>query len=84
MENTLGPGDGGRCNRHYPLKALGNCFEEEDDAEGSGRVIGGLARLVQDHPIGGFQRRGVVAERQQGPVEFKDAWEIDEVDFLLP
>jgi len=41
------------------------------DPERGGGVVGGLAGLVQAHPIGGFEGEGVVPESYQGGEEFE-------------
>jgi len=79
---TLGFSDGRQPNCHYPFKDVGDGFMEDDDAEGGAGVVGGLAGLVPDHPIGGFHRGGVVAECYQGGEKFKDDSGVDKVDFL--
>jgi len=55
VEEASRPSDGGQSDRHYLREDLGDGLEEDNDAEGGGGVVGGLARLVQDHPIGGFE-----------------------------
>ena len=46
MEETLGTGDGGEPDRDSPFKDFRNLFEEDNDTEGGGRVVGGLAELL--------------------------------------
>ena len=60
VEGTFGPGDGGQCYRHHPFQDVGDGFEQYYNVKGGRGVIGGLSRLVQDHPVGDFQCGGVV------------------------
>jgi len=53
-EKALGPGEGGQPDPHYPLKDFRDGFEEDNDTEGGGGIVGGLTRLVQNHPVRGF------------------------------
>ena len=46
MEETLGPGDGGEPDHHYPFNDFRYGSEEDDDTEGGVGVVGGLAGLV--------------------------------------
>jgi len=82
MEETLALGDGRQPDCHYPFKDFWDVFKDDDDGKGGGGVVGGLARFVQDHPIDGFQRGGVVAECLQGGEDFEDDRGVDKVDFL--
>jgi len=70
VEEALGPSDGRQPDRHHSFEDLGDGFEEDDDAEGGGGVVGGLARFVQDNSIGGFQGRGwypIAASGERSP-----------------
>jgi len=66
MGEPLGSRDGGQPDHPYPSRDFRNGFSEDNDPEGGRGVIGGLAGLVQDHPIRRFQLGGVVAEQHQG------------------
>jgi len=46
VEEAFRPGDGGQSDRHYSLEDLCDGLEEDDDAEGNGGVVGGLAGFV--------------------------------------
>jgi len=50
--------------------------------EGGGGVVGGLAGLLQDHSIGGFEGGWVVSESHQGGEEFKEDCGVDEVNLF--
>jgi len=79
---ALGSGDGGQPDRHYQFKDFRNGCEEDDDAEGGGGIVRGLAGLVQDYPVGGLQGGGVVSESHQGGEEFEPDSGVDEVDLF--
>jgi len=63
------PGDGGEAGGDYSLQDLGDSLEEDNNSEGSWRVVGLFARLVKDDPISFLQRGGVVAETEEGGEE---------------
>jgi len=46
VEEALALGDGRQPDRHHPFKDLSDSFKEENDTEGSGRVVGGLTGLI--------------------------------------
>jgi len=46
---------------HDPFQDLGEGLEQYYHAEGGGRVLGGLAQLVQDHAVGHLEGGGVEA-----------------------
>jgi len=50
--------------------------------KGGPGVRGGLAGLIQDHPVGSFKRGGVVSKSYQGGEEFKYDRGVDKVDLL--
>ena len=50
---------------HNPLQYLGDSFEEYYYAKGCWRVIRGLARFIQDYPVGMFETGGVIPEGDQ-------------------
>jgi len=54
VEEASGFCNGRQSECHYPFEDLGDGFEEDDDVEGGGGVVGGLAGLVQDYSVGGF------------------------------
>jgi len=83
VEEALGFGDGRQPDCHHPLKDLRDGFEKDNDAEGGGGVVGGLAGFIQDYSIGGFQRWGVVPTCYQGGEEFLDDRRVDIV-YLFP
>ena len=72
VKESFGLGDGRQPACHQLFEDLRDCFEEDDDAEGGGVVVGGLTGLVQDYSIGGFQRWAVVPEGNQGGEEIAD------------
>jgi len=74
--------DGGQSDGHYPFENRCDGFEEDNDAEGSGGVVGGLAGLVEDDRVGGFGCGRVVSESYQGGEEFEEDRRVDEVDTL--
>jgi len=45
MEEALGSSDGGQSDHHPSFKDFRNSLEEDDDAEGGGGIVGGLAGL---------------------------------------
>jgi len=48
--------------------------------ERGGGVVGGLARLVWNHPVGGFEREGVIPDGHQGGKKIQDDHGVDKVD----
>jgi len=54
VEETFGVGDGRQPDCHNLFEDFGDGFEEDDDMEGGGGVVGGLAGFIQDNTIGGF------------------------------
>ena len=50
--------------------------------EGGWGVVRGLARLIQDYPVGGLKGGGVVTKSHQGGEEFKYDRGVDEGDFF--
>jgi len=54
MEEALGSGEGGQPDRHYLFKDFQDAFEEDDNTEGGGGIVGGHAGFVQNHPVSGF------------------------------
>ena len=82
MEEAPRSRDYEQSDRHKSIVDFCNGFEEDDDAGGGRGVLGCLAGLVQDHPIGGFKRGGVVCNSHQGGEKFKYDRGIDEVDLL--
>jgi len=55
-------GDGGEAGGDYPFQDRGDSLEKDNNPEGSGRVIGLLARFVENNPVRFLQGGGVVAE----------------------
>jgi len=53
---------------------------EDDDGEVGRGVVGGLAGLIQDHPVGSLKGGGVVTTSHQEGEEFKYDCGVDEVD----
>ena len=75
MKEAGEPGDGGEAGGDYPLQNLGDSLEEDNNSEGSRRVVGLLARLVEDNPVRFLQRGGVVAKTKEGGEEgHQNAW----------
>jgi len=56
VEETFRFGNGRQPDRYHPFENLRDDFEEADDTEGGGGVVGGFAGFIQDHSIGGFYR----------------------------
>jgi len=46
VEEASRSGGGGQSDCHYPFEDLRDGLEEDNDAEGGGGVVGGLAGLV--------------------------------------
>ena len=59
----------GEAEGNYSFKDLGDSLEQNNDSEGSRRVVGLLARLVEDNPIGFLNGAGVVAKTEKGGEE---------------
>ena len=49
--------------------------------EGGRGVVRGLARLIQDHPVGGFKGGGVVSKSHQGGEEVEYDRGVNKIDF---
>ena len=77
VEEALGFGDGRQPDCHYPFEDLRDGLEEENDAEGRGGFVGGLAWFIQDYTVGGLQRLRVVPKCYQGGEEFEDDRRVD-------
>ena len=58
MEEALGPGEGTQPDCHYPLKDFRDGLDENDNTEGGGGIVEGLAGLVQNHLLGAFGEGG--------------------------
>jgi len=82
VEEALSSSDGGQSDRHDSFEDFRNGFEEDDDAEGGRGVVGGLARLLHDYPVGGFKGGGVLIKSPQGGEEFEYDRGVDEVDYF--
>jgi len=82
MEEALGSSDGGQSEGHHPVNGFQNGFEDDNDVERGGGIVGGLAGLIQDHHVGGFHGRGVVSESHQKVEEHKYNLRIDKVDLF--
>jgi len=54
VELVLGSGNGRQSDCHYSLEDFSYGFEKNHDVEEAGGAVGGLARLVQNHPVGGL------------------------------
>lgn len=57
---------------HNPFENFRDGFEEDDDAKRGRHILGGLAGVIQDHPICVFEAGRVVAECNQGGEEVKE------------
>jgi len=69
------PGDGGEAGGDYPFQDLGDSLEEDNDTQGSRRVIRLLARFIEDDPVHFLQGGGMVAKTEEGGEEgHQNAW----------
>jgi len=69
------PGDGGETGGDYPFQDLGDSLKEDNNPEGSRRVVGLLARFVEDNPVGFRQGGGVVTKTEEGGEKgYQNAW----------
>jgi len=66
VKEASGPGNRGEAGGDYSLQDLGDSQEKDNDPEGSRRVVGLLARLVEDNPFSFLEGGGVVAETEEG------------------
>jgi len=66
VKDAAVPGNPGEAGGHYPFQDLGHSLEEDNNPKGSRRVIGLLARFVEDNPVCFHQGRGVVAKTEEG------------------
>ena len=60
VEEGTGPGNEGKARGGDAFHDLGEGLKEDNNPEGGGGVIGGLAWLVQDDAVGFLEGRGVV------------------------
>ena len=75
VKKTGVPGDGGEAGGDYPFQDLRDSLEEDDNPEGSRRVVGLLARFVEDNTIRCLQGGGGVAKTVEGGEEgHQNAW----------
>jgi len=69
------PCDGGEVGGDYPFQDLGDSLEEDNNPEGSRRVVGLLARFVENNPVFFLLGGGVVAKTEEGGEEgHQNAW----------
>ena len=82
VEEASRSSDGGQSDRHHPFDSLRDSFEEDNDAKGGRGIIGGLAGLIQDYPVGSFKGGRVVSKYHQGGEEFEYYRRIDKIDIF--
>ena len=51
VEEANTSGNGGETGDDNPFQDFGNGLKEDYNTEGGGRVVGGLAGFVEDHPV---------------------------------
>ena len=66
VEEAGSLGHAGESRIHYPLEDFRKGLEQDYNPEGRGRVIRGLAGLVQHNAIGSFEGEWVGTVRHQG------------------
>ena len=75
MKEAGEPGAGGEAGGDYPFQDLGDSLEEDNNSEWGRRVVGLLARFVEDNPIRFLQGGRVVAKKEEGRKEgHQNAW----------
>ena len=66
MKEASVHGDRGQVGGNDPLQDLGDSLEEDNDSEGSRRVVGLLARFGKDNPLAILREKGWWPKQRRG------------------